>query len=241
MKTAATNKEKYLNKIKKLLRLARSTSSPEEAASAMAKVQAFMREHGLSDSDVDLAEIREAGSKSAPSNAKVPPTYMHMLAHLVCKAFGVECYVSGEWRSSGTLKRFVRFYGPDTRPEIAAYAFDVLVRQLREARLEYVTRHCRRCKPATRVARGDLFCEGWVRGANRVLKSFALTPAEKGMLERYEQKLRAERGIVDGKERGAKSCRGAVEAASAGYEAGKNARLHHGVDGHSDQPLGIGR
>lgn len=36
------NKEKYLAKIKKLLRLAKGTSSPEEAANAMAQAQAYI-------------------------------------------------------------------------------------------------------------------------------------------------------------------------------------------------------
>ncbi|HIA7423700.1 TPA: DUF2786 domain-containing protein, partial [Escherichia coli] len=43
------NKSKYIAKIKKLLRLARGTSSPEEAANAIAKTQAYMRQHGISE------------------------------------------------------------------------------------------------------------------------------------------------------------------------------------------------
>ncbi|WP_237214154.1 DUF2786 domain-containing protein [Salmonella enterica] len=53
------NKEKYLARIKKLLRLARGTSSPEEAMNAMAKAQAYMRKCGVSESDVELSEVRE--------------------------------------------------------------------------------------------------------------------------------------------------------------------------------------
>ncbi|EJO2398346.1 DUF2786 domain-containing protein, partial [Salmonella enterica] len=49
------NKEKHLTRIKKLLRLARGTSSPEEAMNAMAKAQAYMRKCGVSESDVELS------------------------------------------------------------------------------------------------------------------------------------------------------------------------------------------
>ncbi len=84
-------KDKYIAKIKKLLRLARGTSSPEEAANAIAKAQAYMRQHGISENDAELFDIQEAASAGAPSDASTPPRYMHILCDLVCKAFGVEC------------------------------------------------------------------------------------------------------------------------------------------------------
>lgn len=226
------SKEKYLAKIKKLIRLAKGTSRPEEAANAMAKVQAYMREYGLSETDVEFSEIKEASSSGAPSDAAKSPAYMHALAHLICRAFGVEAYFSGQWRSTGTLKRLVRFYGPGERAEIAAYAFDVLSRQMKLARKAYQDKHCKRCKPATRISRGDQFCEGWVGGASGVITSFGMSPGERGMLERYTKKLHEERNLRDGESRPAKSCRGSDDATGAGYLAGKDARLHHGVGGH---------
>ncbi|MDI1218778.1 DUF2786 domain-containing protein, partial [Escherichia coli] len=72
-------KDKYIAKIKKLLRLARGTSSPEEAANAIAKAQAYMRQHGISENDAELFDIQEAASAGAPSNAVISPRYMHVL------------------------------------------------------------------------------------------------------------------------------------------------------------------
>lgn len=233
-------KEKYLTKIKKLLRLAKGTSSPEEAANAMTKAQAYMREYGLSENDVEFTDIKEASSTGAPSNAQKSPDYMHSLANLVCRAFGVEAYFSGEWRNNGSIKRMVRFYGPGERAEIAAYAFDVLSRQMMCARKEYQAKHCKRCKPTTRIARGDQFCDGWVSGAYGVITAFGISPAEKGLLERYTQQLHEKKGLKEGQSRSAKSCRGSDDASDAGYWAGKNARLHHGVGGVGDEPLRIG-
>ncbi|SMG62080.1 DUF2786 domain-containing protein [Cedecea sp. NFIX57] len=237
----ANNRDKYLAKIKKLLRLAKGTSSPEEAANAMAKAQAYMREYGLSEGDVELAEINEASTSGASSDAKVSPRYMLMLCTLINKAFGVSGYVSHEWRRSGALKRFICFYGPGERAEVAAYAFDVLSRQLKQARKAYQDKHCRRCKPATRVARGDQFCEGWVAGAAGVITDFAVTPREKGLMESYGRRLRETRGVIDAASREAKSCRGSDDAELAGYVEGQNARLHQGVNGRHDGPLAIGR
>ncbi|EJG5660969.1 DUF2786 domain-containing protein, partial [Salmonella enterica] len=210
------NKEKYLARIKKLLRLARGTSSPEEAMNAMAKAQAYMCKYGVSESDVELSEVREFASNGAPSDARSVPRYMHGLCTLVCRAFGVECYIGGRWRSSRSLKRYVNFYGPDSRPEIAAYAFDVLSRQMKAARKAYQDRHCKRCKPATRVARGDQFCEGWCSGAARVIQAFSVSPQEAGLMERYTQRLRERKDVRDGEMREAKNCRGADRAATAG-------------------------
>ncbi|MGK0739525.1 DUF2786 domain-containing protein [Yokenella regensburgei] len=235
------SKDKYLDKIKKLLRLAKGTSSPEEAANAMAKAQAYMREYGLTETDVELTEVKVADSSSAPSDARTPPRYMSWLCSVINKAFGVECYMTGDWRSSGTLKRFVRFYGPGTRAEIAAYAFDVLTRQLKQARKAYQDKHCKRCKPATRIARGDQFCEGWVQGAAKVINSFTVTPQERGLMERYKQRIKEVSKIKDAQLREAKACRGSRDAAFAGYIEGENARLHHAVGGKDEQPLGIGR
>lgn len=68
-----------------------------------------MRQHGISENDAELFDIQEAASAGAPSDASTPPRYMHILCDPVCKAFGVECYISGEYRASGSLKRYVRF------------------------------------------------------------------------------------------------------------------------------------
>ncbi|MDI1218888.1 DUF2786 domain-containing protein, partial [Escherichia coli] len=73
------NKSKYIARIKKLLRLARGTSSPEEAANAIAKAQAYMRQYGISENDAELFDIQEAASAGAPSNAVISPRYMHVL------------------------------------------------------------------------------------------------------------------------------------------------------------------
>ncbi|WP_288429391.1 DUF2786 domain-containing protein, partial [uncultured Pantoea sp.] len=56
-------KKKYLAKIQKLMRLAENTSSPAEAANALSKAQAFMKEHGLSETEVVFSEISTSVSK----------------------------------------------------------------------------------------------------------------------------------------------------------------------------------
>ncbi|MBA8480834.1 DUF2786 domain-containing protein [Escherichia coli] len=235
------NKSKYIARIKKLLRLARGTSSPEEAANAIAKAQAYMHQYGISENDAELFDIQEAASAGAPSNAVISPRYMHVLCSLVRNAFGVECYISFKYLESGSRKCYVKFYGPGSRPEIAAYAFDVLSRQMMAERRKYQDKHCKRCSPSTRVARGDQFCEGWAFGARDVITVYDVSPEEKGRIELYRQSLHSSKGLREGNMRTAKACRGAEFAATAGFIAGKNARLHQGVNGQSNRPLALGR
>lgn len=218
------NKEKYLSKIKKLLNLARKSTNASEAASAMRQAQNLMRAHKLTTQDIDLMEISEASSKGAPSNAIKIPGYMQLLIGIIRHAFGVKSYLS--WQIS---KRTVVFYGPDERPQIAAYAFDVLTRQMMSARREFSAGQRKSIKRTTRSGRADAFCEAWVHGAYQVIEAFTVTPAEKGLMAAYYKKISGD--LVSATVRPAKKVRGDDGARHAGYVAGTNARLSHGVDG----------
>ena len=93
-----------------------------------------MRKHKLSQNDIDLMDITSKASKGAPSHAQSIPRYMTFLGQLICRAMGVNCYYSFRRNyMNGQKQNTVIFYGPDERPEIAAYAFDVLSRQMVKA------------------------------------------------------------------------------------------------------------
>lgn len=234
------NKEKYLAKIKKLLNLAKRSSNPSESSNAMSQAQNLMRKYNVSLTDVDLMEINEASSKGAPSDAQKVPVYMGHLAAVIGFAFGVKFYTTYRYTERvGIPKRVVVFYGPNERPQIAAYAFDVLSRQLVRARSEYIGSMRKGIKAATKTARADTFCESWVSGAYQVLDDFMITEPEQTLMAAYQQRMQEEGGLSSGKLRSSKSCRGKDDAASAGYLAGKNARLNQAVSGESFQPLMI--
>ncbi|EKN6162487.1 DUF2786 domain-containing protein [Yersinia enterocolitica] len=235
------NKEKYLAKIKKLLNLAKRSTNPNEAANAMSQAQNLMREHGLTAVDIDLMEINEAGSKGAPSHAQAVPKYMGMLADIICRAFGVKSYITFKRNYYAAAQRQVIFYGPNERPQIAAYAFDVLSRQMMKARREYTASMRKSIKTSTKIARGDTFCEGWVIGAYQVIEDFTISDTEATLITAYHRKLQNDIGLQSGDMREAKKCRGSDDATVAGYLAGKDASLHHAVDGTDSQPALIGR
>lgn len=223
------NDEKLLQKIRKLLALAKS-SNPHEAAIAMRQAQKLMAELNINQVEVEIGE-----SKSKKSFANKTPRYIHLLAATIKTAFGVEGYFEGG------LKTQAVFYGQAERPEIASYCFDVLYRQLDKARAEFNATQSQKLKRATRINRADLFCEGWVTGVYQAVKAFApqLSEEEKGKLERYYQHLHNKHHFTDAAVRETKSTgRSSSDTAKQlGYQQGRQVELHHGVNGKEQQKL----
>lgn len=235
------NKEKYLEKIKKLLNLARKTTNTNEAASAIRQAQNLMREHGISENDARFSDIVESDSKGAPSDASKPPRYFHLLVNAICRAFGVEGYIGIRYTARrGIPHRCATFYGPESRPQVASYAFDVLSRQLVKARSEYIGTLQKRIKAITRTARADHFCEAWVQGVWSVLTNFQVNEEEAKLIADYGKSLGESKGLITGKSREPGNARGGeCNASRAGFIAGKNASLNHAVSGSSEPVMAI--
>jgi len=226
-------RKKYMAKIQKLMRLANNTSSPEEAASAIAKAQAFMRQHGISDTEVTFSEISSSSSKGAPSDARKIPLYMSHLAATIEKAFAVKCVFSWRRTSTFALKRVVSFYGQDGRDVVAAYAFDVLSRQLRAARKNFKSKY------TNSISLIDKFCEGWAAGAYHAVSEMVLSEEQSQQMKDYEEHMTQD-GVKTAETREAKESPLSGQAAYMGYSEGRNARVHHGVSSDHKEPTGIG-
>lgn len=182
--------QRIIDKIKKLMALAKSPN-PHEAARALEMAQKLMERHALREEDVVISE-----KDSEVEFAKRTPIYVHYLTAVISRAFGCEAYFAAGFKAKAV------FFGQDERPEIAAYCFDVLFRKLSSARREYLTtRSNKRLKRSTLIARADAFCEGWVSGVRRNVKEFAMTPEEKGKLERHLTRLRASENMTKGSSR----------------------------------------
>jgi len=111
---------------------------------------------------------------------------------------------------------------------------------MKEARKVYQDKYCKRCKLATKIARGDAFCEGWVNGAWKAIKSLEISEEESVNLKEYGALLADENGFTYAVTREAKQLNGSDIAGGHGYIAGQNARLHQGVNGQSDEsPLSL--
>ena len=181
------NKEKALDKIKKCLALSRSANE-HEAAQALKHAQALMAQYGVNESDVALSDVGECERK-AP---KTVPKWHWRLVHLCGRSFGCERWYS----TSFTGGSFV-FCGIGGRPELAAYAYEVLLRQLKAARRQYIKTALHGVRTnRIKTARADKFCEGWVSRVRGTVQDFARTDAEKELLEHYKTKKYGEFGLA---------------------------------------------
>lgn len=229
-----SDKEKYLRKIKKLLALARNNSSPQEAALAMNRARELMERHRFSEADAALMDISEAFTNKSPSHAARMPEYMALLAGMISRVFGVKYYSQRSRDFYGVpARRTIVYYGPAERPQVAAYAFEVLGKQLMKSRREYLGTLRKSLKPATKTARADTFCSAWVQGAYGVVSDFVVTEPEETLMQAYRQKMMDGGGFSTLETRAPGKARGVNEAAWAGYDAGSKAELHHAVSGSS--------
>lgn len=234
-----SDKEKYLIKLKKLLALARNNSSPQEAALAMNRAQELMARHNLSADDAAFTDISEAQTDKAPSHAESMPEYMALLACMVSRVFGVRFYSSfGRGSLSAQAKRTITFYGPAERPQVAAYAFEVLGKQLTKARRAYLSTLRKNIKPANKTARADAYCSAWVTGAYQVVSDLVVTEAEQTLMESYYSRHLSQ-GMTAREPRAPRADKSTVQAADTGFRDGTSARLHHGVSGAASSVLQI--
>lgn len=126
------DKQTIIDKIKKCLALSAS-SNEHEAAIALSQARKLMETHGITGLDVDAAAADECRAKSGATTR--PANWEAALAAKVGDAFGCKViFSSGWWNKSGEWC----FIGCGTAPEIAQYAFTVLLRQGKRAREEHI-------------------------------------------------------------------------------------------------------
>lgn len=160
-------RRRIVEKVRKCLALARS-DAPNEAATALRQARALMAEHGIEERLVDVEGVRTANGRG-----ETAARWRVMLGEMVCDAFGLRMIqIPRRGRSE------VEFIGKVPRPEIGAYAFDVLRRQLESGRRKFL--QGLRCRRATKTRRGDLFAEGWISAVRGKVKTLWRTGTRKG-------------------------------------------------------------
>lgn len=219
--------QKAIEKIKKLLRLAQSANE-HEAAAALSRAQALMKQHGISGDSPDLSDIDCVSIKSK-FKARKPANYFANLTAIIARAFGCKPHLAWDWM---TEAYYVNFTGHNERPEIAQYAYQVLERQLIRARKEFIASQNKRIKRSTKTARADIFCEAWVTGVYDKVVAFALSDEETQQLTEYMEAQHPNLKTAKVRDASEKRARGgAGNAYFAGYESGKQAQLNRGMHG----------
>lgn len=229
--------DSILRKIKRCLALARS-SNPNEAATALRQAQALMAKHGVTSEDVAASDV---GSHVSGAGAgKTPPAHIAMLANMVAAAFGVEIVYQAkhDWQRD-KWEGLIEFYGLDSAPQIAGYAFEVLGRQLKRDRGAYLAGLNKRLKRATKVRRGDLYAQGWVNAVSRQVVPHESTKQEVQAVAAYKAK-RWQEGLEKGtaNDRASKARSHDYGALAQGVADGRKVAFHQGVSGASRAAIG---
>ena len=225
------NNEKVLEKLKKLLALAKS-DNPHEAALALQRARKLMQFCNITQADLALSDIDESVSHYWAAGSVNPPRYMLGLLDIIQVAFGVKSVIHSGFKPS------VGFYGNKERVELASYTWEVLARQLIAARKSYIAQQNRRIKNKTKTSRGDKFAEGWVLAVRREVRLFAVSRGERELAKRWFEQKYPDSGTTTGREAG-KSC-DADMSRHIGYREGENVRLHQPVSGQEQRKLGSG-
>lgn len=228
-----SDRDDILEKIRKCMALAKS-GSENEAETALRQASKLMEMHQVSQAEMLAAGVGEAKAKSG---ALVNPSnWENNLASRIAHVFGCRLVHSQHWDRSDWV-----FIGIPPANEVAAYSFEVLFRQARKARQDYMGSALKRHKKSSKVRRADLFSEGWVRSACGNVASITPVEGAKEAVDAYVKLKLPNLGALNSTDRNkGRTLSGKDEMAlMAGHQAGRSAQLHQGV-GAVTKPLMIG-
>lgn len=228
------DKKRILDKIIRCLALSKS-SNEHEAATALRQAHAMMKQHNISMDDVKFADIKF--QRSSTRTARNPALYLAHLADMIAELFGCKMYL-GNGEGKLEYAAVFCFVGLEMHSTIASYSHDSLARQLKQARLEYMRTELKRVRlTKNKTARADAFCHGWVATVERLVSKLVPPTTDMAMIEyvmNRELTLKTKNPV----DRVSKN-----RAASAsddfynGIVAGKDAKLHHAMDGTNSRKL----
>ena len=218
--------EDIIRKISKCLALSRSSNS-HEAALAIERAHALMKKYAITRTDVELAEI--SGHRAAAGNAQNPPGHVCILAQMVKKAFGCDAVFDPEWVFDRCFNH-VEFIGFGPNPEIAAYVFSVLLRQLERGRRAYLKTLSKRMKRSNKSKMAANWAEGWVLAIYRKVREATISESDRDLLDAWKERRFG--SLEKSKARRAQKLgiRGA-RAYFSGADAGGKVQLHKAMNG----------
>jgi hypothetical protein len=221
------DKETIISKIRKCLALSKSANE-HEAAAALKQAQALMAKYGVDDAALLAAEASEVDAKSGAK--KSPTGWETMLAHTVSDAFACKILFVSNWKMGAW-----RFIGCGPAAEIARYAFEVLLRQIKKERAAFVLSGCKRLKTINKTRRADLFCDAWVSAVGRQVAQFAGSDKDQMAIAAYMEKNYSTLKSFEPKDRNENRNLKDKDwdAVNAGHCAGKKAQLNHGCAGQA--------
>lgn len=221
------NNERIIRKIKHCLALSQS-SNADEAATALRQAQKLMQMHNVTSDDTSVIDIKEHRVTALTKTR--PPQWHGLLAAVIADAMGCHYFCGVNKRGHSGHSNFC-FIGFDYQPEIAAYAFEVLIRQAIKDRRNFINQLSSRVLRKNKKLKGDNFCIGWINGVRSVVNSFALSDGQMEAIEYYKSVKYP--NLCRAPQKTLKKYRGADDDRINGYLLGRKANLNRGA-GYQD-------
>jgi len=218
------NRESILEKIRKCMALAKSTSE-NEAETALRQARKLMEMYQVSHAEMLAIDIKEVTVKAGVVSR--PPAWENNLASRIAQVFGCRLIFREEiWDHAHWV-----FIGLPPANDVAAYSFEVLFRQAKKARQAYMTENLKRFKKANKIRRADLFSEGWVRAACRAVVPLSPVDGVFEAIQAYMDTKFTKLGTLDAVDRnkGRSLSHKDEMAHEAGLSAGRTVQLSKGL------------
>lgn len=208
--------------------MAKGNANPNESATALRQAQFLMRAHKITPAEIEASEITER--RSSCGAKKIYPQWLSNLACAIAQGFDCQAFFSGH---------SVIFIGYEQDVTLSKYAFDVLHRQVKNARKSYIDRiktgGLFPTLPSNHRAAADAYCIGWVNQAISLIANIAINPDKSRKINTYIEHVY---GVSETSAAKTRASKGHDDAYYRGKEDGKKAVLNRGVDGYEVQKIG---
>lgn len=194
------SEERITQKIQKLLALSQS-SNQHEAANALAKAQLLMEKYGLNQKSIEMSKIGSV-EKDGLVRALDLPNWYKGFTGVIARCFGIRTVMnrvpgskSREWCSSAVV-----FVGQKDHIELAAYCYEVVGRQLLDARKAY-NKELGKMDANQKWKLVEAYCEGFVASLESKVMAFAIDPQERELVQEKLEDLFPHMKVATAKER----------------------------------------
>lgn len=230
MTDQAIDRDRILDKIKKCMRLGKS-SEAHEAAAALRQAQKLMAAYNVTQEELLGLEVTSAQVVTPEPYKKKIPLYMNMIINICNRAFDCDALIEFAYRGRN-LRLCVRYFGINGKEQLAAYAHEVIWRQMSESWKMYQAEN-----PETWNERGARqgFWIGWLQEVRSKVMAFAGNTEEKEMLAKAMVAYNGGKELVDGS-----VVKMNIDATTraAGREAAGDFSIHRPMNGATQRQLG---
>ena len=230
------SEERITQKIQKLLALSQS-SNQHEAANALAKAQLLMEKYGLNQKSIEMSKIGSV-EKDGLVRALDLPNWYKGFTGVIARCFGIRTVMnrvpgskSREWCSSAVV-----FVGQKDRIELAAYCYEVVGRQLLDARKAY-NKELGKMDANQKWKLVEAYCEGFVASLESKVMAFAIDPQERELVQEKLEDLFPHMKVASVKER--EITRDELRAMRKGEVHGEKVSLFMPMNGQETAKIGV--